>query len=101
MPNKVTAEELKNIWQAQNLEQSQIEVLAELEAIKAENEAIKQELEDVNVKLSETLAVQLTGSIVGYSTDEKPIIGVQKGNDFFELDTGDAYIYDGDKWVMI
>ena len=45
--------------------------------------------------------VQLSGSIVGYSTDVKPTAGVVKGNDYLELDTGVVYIYDGTKWVMI
>ena len=45
--------------------------------------------------------VTLTGSFVGYSTDTKPSTGVNKGDDFLEIDTGNVYIYDGTQWVMV
>ena len=52
-----------------------------------------------------TLLTQLTGSYVGYSTDEKPTItDYTPGTEitFLELDTGNVYVYDGDgNWVVI
>src|SRR5690606_16846245 len=42
---------------------------------------------------------QLTGSNVGYSSEEKPT--GKKGDAFLELDTLNVYIFDGSKWVKI
>lgn len=41
--------------------------------------------------------------IRGKSTDEKPVKGVPNGSSFFEMDTGDVYMLDGDTgtWVQI
>lgn len=49
-----------------------------------------------------TLLTQLTGSYVGYSTDDKSSIvpNPNRGDDFLELDTGNVYIYDGSGWVL-
>ena len=43
--------------------------------------------------------VQLTGSNVGYSSEEKPT--GKKGDTFLEIDTGFVYIHDGQKWVEL
>lgn len=38
----------------------------------------------------------------GLSTDTKPTVGVQNGDSFLEMDTGDIYLYDfaGEQWVQ-
>ena len=45
------------------------------------------------------IPVQLTGSNVGYSTEEKP--SGKRGDAFLEIDTGNVYIHDGQKWVEL
>lgn len=47
-------------------------------------------------------AVQLTGSYVGYSYEDKNTIvpNPQRGDEFIELDTKDVYFYDGTQWVV-
>ena len=39
--------------------------------------------------------------ILGYSTDTKPITNVDLNTIFVELDTGDAYAWNGSAWVQI
>lgn len=47
----------------------------------------------------QAIPVQLTGSHVGYSSEEKPV--AKRGDAFLEIDTGNVYIYDGQKWVEL
>lgn len=47
---------------------------------------------------------QLTGSYVehrGLSADTKPTSGNNVGDVFFEIDTTDAYMWDGASWELI
>lgn len=37
----------------------------------------------------------------GYSHQAKPIENVEKGDTYFEFDTGDIYIFDGVIWVVM
>lgn len=43
------------------------------------------------------LPTQVTGSIVGYSYEEKP--EGNRNDQFLELDTKDVYFHDGVEWV--
>jgi len=42
-----------------------------------------------------------TGTLYGLSTDNKPTNNIKKGTAFFEIDTTDAYMYDGSQWRLI
>ena len=42
-----------------------------------------------------------TGTLYGLSTDTKPTTNIEKGTAFFEIDTTDAYMYDGSQWRLI
>jgi hypothetical protein len=35
----------------------------------------------------------------GLSTDTKPTQGLNEGDVFLEMDTGEVYFWDGDKWI--
>lgn len=48
---------------------------------------------------TEPVPVQLTGSYVGYSSEEKP--NGKQGDTFLEIDTGNVYIHDGQRWVEL
>lgn len=39
--------------------------------------------------------------IRGKSTDQKPVNGVPNGSSFYEMDTGNVYMFDGDTntWI--
>lgn len=67
--------------------------------------AIDEDGNKVPVKISPTgeVLTQVTGSYVGYSSDDKSVIvpNPQRNNDFLELDTGDLYVYDGTSWVVL
>ena len=43
--------------------------------------------------------VRVTGSYVGYSSEAKPT--GKRGDSFLEIDTGNVYIHDGQKWVKL
>lgn len=45
------------------------------------------------------IPVQLMGSYVGYSSETKPV--GRRGDSFLEIDTGNVYIHDGQKWVKL
>ena len=47
----------------------------------------------------QAIPVKLTGSYVGYSTEEKPV--GKRGDTFLEIDTGNVYIHDGQRWVEL
>jgi hypothetical protein len=38
--------------------------------------------------------------LIGLSTDTKPMI-YKAGSSFFELDTKNAYLYDGVNWILM
>jgi hypothetical protein len=49
------------------------------------------------------MAVKLitsTNRYQGLSGDSKPTTGVPAGSTFYELDTGNTYIFDGSSWVL-
>ena len=47
----------------------------------------------------QAIPVQLTGSYVGYSSEVKP--AGRRGDAFLEIDTGNVYIHDGQRWVEL
>lgn len=47
-----------------------------------------------------TVQVNPSGGYQGLSSDSKPTTGVSTGDKFLELDTGDAYIWNGSIWVQ-
>ena len=72
-------------------------------AVKAELELIKQGIADnkatndlILEKLDSGVSTQLTGSNVGYSTDNKP--PGKEGDTFIELDTKKVFLHDGNDW---
>ena len=42
--------------------------------------------------------IPYTRDFIGNSDDEKPTVGIPVGSSFYETDTGDTYIYDGEQW---
>jgi len=42
-----------------------------------------------------------TKTLYGLSTDSKPTINRIKGDKFFEINTGEVYMWDGSDWVVI
>ena len=68
-------------------------------SVKDELEQVKAELEAIKTKLNGTINAQLTGNHIGYSSEVKPT--GKRGNTFLEIDTGNVYIHDGQKWVEL
>lgn len=52
-------------------------------------------------KKFEVLRGDPTFTLYGNSVEVKPIIDMIKGIRYFEIDTGNVFIYDGQEWVEI
>jgi NAD dependent epimerase/dehydratase family enzyme len=104
---------IKNFPATQNVKD--VDVLSKLvEQIEKQNDMIakqqvtNEQLLATNEKLSSVIDAetgsirnQLTGSKVGYSTENKNVIfpNATLGDQFLELDTKNVYFNDGTKWV--
>jgi hypothetical protein len=67
------------------------QLYTEIRTLKEEVQSLRTIINQLNNKPS---------SYVGYSNESKPS-NVIKASSFYELDTGEAYLYDGSNWVVI
>ena len=58
-------------------------------------------INDLYDKLNEIDNKDPTKTLYGLSTDTKPTTNMIVGNKYFEIDTTEAYMWDGTSWVVI